>query len=131
MTISVMLPPETTLEDVLDAIQCGVAVDASGANLRGAIADAYGHAWRIFFITMVAMLPFIIVAVAGKVILQGSIASDAVIAFGAFDAIVFLVGCTLFAMMASRVYQWIGRTSARSTCEHTLRKGRMRRPLVY
>jgi hypothetical protein len=41
-------------------------------------------------------------------ILHGSIAGDAVIAFGAFDAVGGLVGSTLVVVMASRIYQWIG-----------------------
>jgi len=84
-----------------------IAVDAPGANWRQAIADTDGHAWHIFLIIMATMLPFLIVAVAGKVILQGSIPGDAVIAFGAFDAVVGLVGWTLGVVIASRTYQWI------------------------
>jgi hypothetical protein len=85
-----------------------VAVDAPGADWRHAIADTSGHAWDIFLILFVGTLPFLIVASAGRAILQGSLADDAVIAFGAFDAIVGLVGWTLVVVIASRVYQWIG-----------------------
>ncbi len=116
------LPEQTTLENILGVILYlvlmvvglrlmvlfpAIAVDAPGANWRQAIADTDGHAWHIFLIIMATMLPFLIVAVAGKVILQGSIPGDAVIAFGAFDAVVGLVGWTLGVVIASRTYQWI------------------------
>src|SRR6266436_3609118 len=39
-----------------------VAVDAPGANWRQAIADTRGHAWRILFIILGAILPLVILA---------------------------------------------------------------------
>jgi hypothetical protein len=85
-----------------------VAVDAAGANWRQAILDTYGHVWDIVLTTIVAMLAWIVVAVLGREILQSSAPGDTVIAFGIFDAIVVLVGCTLGAVVASRIYQRIG-----------------------
>jgi hypothetical protein len=89
-----------------------VAIDALGANWRQAIADTRGRVWRIFFILFGAMLPLFIVNIILAVIAANvatPISTLTIVATAAFlEAVGMLVGFTLIAVIASRLYQWIG-----------------------
>jgi hypothetical protein len=102
-----------------------VAVDAPGANWRQAIADTRGHAWRILFIILGAILPLVIVALIVWIIVAGVamsvlsfISGDAEMGPRSLSAMLFLLylfvvvgmlfGYTLVVVIASRLYQRIG-----------------------
>jgi hypothetical protein len=102
-----------------------VAVDAPGANWRQAIADTRGHAWRILFIILGAILPLVIVALVVWIIVAGVamsvlsfISGDAEMGPRSLSAMLFLLylfvvvgmlfGYTLVVVIASRLYQRIG-----------------------
>ena len=128
-TIVDMLPGSTSLTFLLTAVLGiaafvvgirvivlfpAIAVDAPGANWRHALADTEGHAWDIFFVILVAMLPFVIVmfVAAVAVVLLRAIVGDDVVAHedfhAAYGAIMRLLSYTLAVVIASRLYQWIG-----------------------
>jgi hypothetical protein len=87
-----------------------VAVDAPGANWLQEIADTGGHTWRIFFIILMAMLPLFIVNIILAVVV-GSAATPIpgllAITF-LWYPLAILLAYTLAAVIASRLYQWIG-----------------------
>jgi hypothetical protein len=87
-----------------------VAVDAPGANWRNAIADTRGYALRIFIVGLLAVFPLL--ALAGLLVyaigLERSrpVTSEVVgiVASGALGTL----GLTLFVVIASRFYEWLG-----------------------
>jgi len=102
-----------------------VAVDAPGANWRQAIADTRGHAWRILFIILGAILPLVIVALIVWLLVAGVamsvlsfIIGDAEMGPGSlwvmllllylFVVVGLLLAYTLLVVIASRLYQRIG-----------------------
>jgi hypothetical protein len=93
------------------------AVDSPGATLSDAMADSSGYAWRIVFISLLTMLPVIVIAIVVAIVLAMTrVLSDgprdlslSAIASGILlGAFVFLV-VTLAVVVASRLYQWLGR----------------------
>lgn len=93
-----------------------VAVDAPGATWRNVMADTKGYAWRIFLLDVVAYLPLLIAAF-GLMALFGSGTSgrswvgNALIV--AIVAVLGVIGQTLFIVIASRLYLWIGNRTKR------------------
>lgn len=98
-----------------------VAVDAPGASWRQAIADTRGHAWRILFIILGAILPLVIVAL----IVWVGVAMPILFFIGdapmgprslmaillllyLFVVVTLLFAYTLLVVIASRLYQRIG-----------------------
>lgn len=49
-----------------------IAIDATGAEWRNAIADTKGHSWRVFFVLLCTMLPAIVVAIVVTALFAGS-----------------------------------------------------------
>jgi hypothetical protein len=99
-----------------------VAVGAPGADWRRAIANTGGHAWRIFFIILGAMLPLVIaififafVAATALTIAKSILADIPPILISTFlvtssllAEVVLLFVYTLVAVIASRLYQRLG-----------------------
>lgn len=93
-----------------------VAVDAPGATWGNVMADTKGYAWRIFLFGLVGCLPLIVLALAVGALVGFGTASRSWIASGFF--IVFTAGLsvaalTLFIVIASRLYLWIGNRTKR------------------
>lgn len=92
-----------------------IAVDAPGATLARAFADTKGHAWRIFAIGLLALLPLmatgaLVRRIAGR--LSGS--AIAPVTVGIVEAVLSAFMLTLFVAIASRLYQWLGDRVTRS-----------------
>jgi hypothetical protein len=90
-----------------------IAVDAPGATAENAFADTKGHAWRIFLIGIVVILPFIVVAVVAALATVPFALSDPNAAnappsplFLIVTAVVAgVIGLPLFVAIASRIFQ--------------------------
>jgi hypothetical protein len=100
----------TTLR--LTIIFPAVAVDAPGANWQNVMADTKGYVWRIFLFGLLAGLPLIVpililVALAAIGTTRGSswIFGPLTMIFG---AVLSVLAMTLFIIVASRLYLWIG-----------------------
>lgn len=95
----------------LTIILPAVAVDAPGATWENVIADTKGYVWRIFLFGLVASLPLIVPAfIIGAIVAFGTptrswIVSGLSVIFG---SVLSVVGLTLFIVVASRLYLWIG-----------------------
>jgi hypothetical protein len=88
-----------------------VAVDAPGATWRNVMADTKGYVWRIFLFGLVACLPFIVIALAFGALVGFEPATRSWIASGLFiifSAASSVVALTLFIVVASRLYLWLG-----------------------
>ena len=88
-----------------------VAVDAPGATWGNVMADTKGYAWRIFLFGLVASLPLIVPAlVLGALIGFGTTTGSWIVSALSivFTAVLSVVGLTLFIVVASRLYLWIG-----------------------
>ena len=88
-----------------------VAVDAPGATWRNVMADTKGYVWRIFLLGLVASLPLIVLVLVASALVGFRIASRSWITSGffmIFTAGLGVVALTLFIVIASRVYLWIG-----------------------
>lgn len=88
-----------------------IAVDAPGADWGNVMADTKGYAWRIFLFGLVACLPLVVVAVVfaamtGFGTTTGSWIAHVLSIIG--TAALSVVGLTLFIVVASRLYLWIG-----------------------
>ena len=88
-----------------------VAVDAPGATWGNVMADTKGYAWRIFLFGLVASLPlivpvFVIAAMGGFGGPTRSWIANGLAVI--FSSLLSVVGLTLFIIVASRLYLWIG-----------------------
>lgn len=95
----------------LTLILPAVAVDAPGARWDAVLADTKGHAWRIFLLGLVAALPLIVAVLIAFVLIAIGIALGGWI----FGLLYFVLGpawavvaMTLFIVIASRLYLWLG-----------------------
>lgn len=88
-----------------------VAVDAPGANWQNAMADTKGYAWRIFLFGLVASLPLLVPALVLIVLVAiGSKTGSWIFSliYMIFAAALAVTAVTLFVIVASRLYLWIG-----------------------
>jgi hypothetical protein len=88
-----------------------VAVDAPGATWENVMADTKGHVWRIFLFGLVATLPLILPALLlGALGGLGSPSRSWIVSgfFLIFSSVLSVVGLTLFIIVASLLYLWIG-----------------------
>ena len=88
-----------------------VAVDAPGATWENVMADTKGHAWRIFLFGLVATLPLILPALLlGALSGFGSLTRSWIVSGLSliFGSVLSVVGLTVFIVVASRLYLWIG-----------------------
>ena len=93
-----------------------VAVDAPGATWRNVMADTKGHVWRIFLFSLVASLPLIVLILAFGALVgfrppTGSWIDSGL--FILFNTVLGVVALTLFIVVASRLYMWIGNRAKR------------------
>ena len=75
------------------------------------MADTKGHVWRIFLFGLVACLPLIVPALAlGALVGFGSPTGPWIVSalFIIFTAVLSVIALTLFIVIASRLYLWIG-----------------------
>ena len=86
-----------------------IAVDAPGANIRNALADSRGNAWRIFAIAFLAALPIMLLGA----LVQAMAARGAgggpvgVVVHAAAEGVVGTIELTIFVVVASRLYLWL------------------------
>lgn len=91
-----------------------LAVDAPAATWGNAIADTKGNTWRIFFIVLLSGLPiataaFLFLVVAERAGLMGEAQPPTSPFVGAIlDGVLGVVGLTLAAAVASRLYEQLG-----------------------
>jgi hypothetical protein len=88
-----------------------VAVDAPGATWGNVMADTKGYAWRIFLFGLVASLPLIVPAlVLGVLVGFGTTTRSWIVSALSilFTSVLSVVALTLFIVVASRLYLWIG-----------------------
>ena len=89
-----------------------VAVDAPGASWQNVMADTKGYAWRIFLFGLLAALPLIAPALILIALAAIGTARGSSWIFGPitmiFGAVLSVFAMTLFIVVASRVYLWIG-----------------------
>jgi hypothetical protein len=91
-------------------------VDAPGATWRNVMADTKGHVWRIFLFSLVASLPLIVLILAFGALVgfrppTGSWIDSGL--FILFNTVLGVVALTLFIVVASRLYMWIGNRAKR------------------
>ena len=93
-----------------------IAVDAPGATWRNVMADTKGYVWRIFLLGLVACLPLLVPALGLTALFgfgtSGSWVGKALIM--AIAAVLSVIGQTLFIVIASRIYLWIGDRTKRA-----------------
>jgi hypothetical protein len=82
-----------------------VAVDAAGADVANALADAKGQLWRIFATGLVAGVPLMAVAYVIPSIL--GIGTDTLIVSLVRSVVAFVL-LTQFVVISSRLYLWLG-----------------------
>jgi hypothetical protein len=89
-----------------------IAVDAPGASWENVMADTKGYAWRIFLFGLLAALPLIVPALILITLAAIGTARGSSWIFGPitmiFGAALSVIAMTLFIIVASRVYLWIG-----------------------
>jgi hypothetical protein len=89
-----------------------VAVDAPGATWQNVMADTKGYAWRIFLFGLVATLPLVLPALLLVAMADVGDPARPWLAPGGlsviFSSVLSVVALTLFIVVASRLYLWIG-----------------------
>jgi len=88
-----------------------VAVDAPGASWRNVMTDTKGYAWRIFLFGLVASLPLLALVLAFGALVGFGTTTRSWIASGfsiVFTAVLGVIALTLFIVVESRLYLWIG-----------------------
>ena len=92
-----------------------IAVDASGADWRNAMADAKGHSWRIFFVLVCVVLPASVLAVIVVALCSWSFLLSSVVLALIVPAItVFAVAAAVSRLFAAYANQ-LGRPASLST----------------
>ena len=86
-----------------------IAVDAPGANLGNVMADTKGHAWRIFLLSLLVILPFIglVIVLAILFALIVGFADRETVLTTALGSIIETVMLTAFVVLASRLFGWL------------------------
>jgi hypothetical protein len=92
-----------------------IAVDASGASARNALADTRGRVWFVFKVSFLPLLPLLLIAVLAVVLASPGAAgaiSDSPSWWSvpkvAFDASLGFMFAVLTTVIASRLFDWIG-----------------------
>jgi hypothetical protein len=94
----------------LFALFPAIAVDAPGATIGNAFADSRGNAWRIFAIAFLAALPILLLGA----LVQGMTARGpdsgpvGLVVHAAVEGIVGTIELTVFVVIASRLFLWLG-----------------------
>ena len=87
-----------------------IAVDAPGASVANALADTRGRTWRILAIALLAALPVMMIGLlirqAGRIGMDQGTAG--LILRVAVAGVASTLELTLFVVIASRLYQWLG-----------------------
>lgn len=84
-----------------------IAVDAPGATVANALADARGHLWRIFATGLIAGVPLMTVAYLAQAAI-GSESGVAAVLVSLVRSIAAFGLLTQFVAISSRLYMWIG-----------------------
>jgi hypothetical protein len=92
-----------------------IAVDAPDATWRSALADTRGGVWRIFLIGLLAFLPVMLAGALAQQLAGKSPGLLVSLSLSIFDGIIAFVTITLFAVIASRFYQWLGNRAKPAT----------------
>ena len=87
-----------------------IAVDAPGAKPGNAMADTKGHAWRIFLLGLLVMLPFVAVVIFLAIIFAVllDLADRETVISTVIGSIIETVLLTTFVVLASRLFGWLG-----------------------